>query len=182
MYEFIIRVLYFILVILIYFLFESKKIYLLTIINIDYKFLLPVIALVFYDYYLSLFSSFFYKLVINKQLTKDKIIIDLYINYRGLKEKKIHDISVAKIKRIDAYLLYYDKNTRENIKEAVPEKFQCYLGPAQSSLSVKLELIFREDRVSNISFYNIKIFKPKLSLMIDNLKITRTIYLYKWEK
>ena len=88
MYEFIIRVLYFILVILIYFLFESKKIYLLTIINIDYKFLLPVIALVFYDYYLSLFSSFFYKLVINKQLTKDKIIIDLYINYRGFKRKK----------------------------------------------------------------------------------------------
>jgi hypothetical protein len=178
--EFIIRISFIVIILLFYLLGE----YLSKCIDspIEFKNILPVCSLVFWDYYFNLFTSCLLKLdVINKSVMQtdgkiNKMRTTLKLSYRG--NKDIHfRLNNIKIKGIEIAPTLIHKNQNYNI----PEKFECHLEKNSPEL-IKIECTLKKMPVHRISIlhYYVYFFIMKMQYTINyDINKTKRIFFIK---
>jgi len=146
---------------------------------IEFKNILPVFSLVFFDYYLNLFSNLFFKFeVLEKTLMpRDNIIAglraEIRLSYHGTKDIKFEMNRIRVINtRIDPLLIHEDKDY------IVIGEFKCLFRKTSNPERIIIECNFNESTTPRISIlnYHLYYFKMKVIYTIDyKSNITKNI-------
>jgi hypothetical protein len=176
---FFIRLSFLIIVFLLYLCWESitKK----TGSQIEFKDILPILALVFFDYYINLFSIFLFKLKIEniKLLDTDgevhsiKTIIKL--TNRGNKEISFMIQGVKILRNKIKPSLYTDTDKKET-----PEGYKCIIGK-NTQLSMTLTCAFYQipTRIIKLLNYDVYFFVQKIEYIVNNSPKTKIKFIIK---
>lgn len=148
---------------------------------VEPRYILPVVSLVFFDYYLNFFSGYFLKLdVIHKQITTadgriNKAVANIKLSYHGNKSIHFKPIHI-KIKKMNHSTTIY------NDHEFILGSREWALEKNTPAVNLKIECYFVETPIPTISLLksNIYFFNMKMHYQINyNTNKFKRIFFFK---
>jgi hypothetical protein len=186
MIELIIRFLYIVIIFLFYLIGDT----LTTVLNdalrisIDFKYILPIFSLAFFDYYLKKFSHLFYRLEIDSKIFKEKIFeltVNLIFSYSGLRDAVFKINSIENIVGIDPILIHKNYKTGIEQEYNIPERFSCVVNKNEPYCDLSIKCTFRRYPSAKINFlgYHIYFFLMRIKYSLDRANKVKRIYFIK---
>jgi hypothetical protein len=137
--------------------------------NIEVRYLLPIVSMVFFDYYINFFARFLFSLDITykRSILTDgkinKIIVDAKLSYHGVTPItfRLNEIKIKGAK-IDSTLIYKEQEYQ------IPEKFEYILGINVPEPTIKIESLVINLAPRTVLRWDLYYFVMEIKYTINN--------------
>jgi len=170
MYEFIVRSLFVIIIVLLYFigLFISDYLYKKYQFKFELKYILPIISLAYIEYWVRIFSSNFYKFtLVDSVLNDNSITLFLFFHSNSKYVKQFKILSIRGFKGIIPTISYRNSETDEFITLSMPELFSANPVLSHGIIKFSLNCRFRRYPKAFFHFRNLQLFLFKIIIYFN---------------
>ena len=182
--EFLVRSVFVLLIIIFYISGEFISNYLLQKhkIALELKYILPIVSLAYFEYWLRLFASCFFKFNLLKHVfNRSNLKLFLCIKNNSKFSGKFKITSIEGFKGIQPSITYENPKTKINEKSSLPENFDINLQENSNDYHFTLVCKFRVlpkpfFKIANLKFY---FFKIKIKYNLNNVSKKKTFTIIK---